>query len=59
MLLQGAVVFPGGVADPSDSDPAWATFLGSALTPLQQLKLGALRELFEETGEQAALGGTH
>jgi len=49
--FQGAVVFPGGVVETTDHSDNWAEFLGlRGLTRLQVLRLGAIRELFEETG---------
>ena len=49
----GAYVFPGGVLDPSDSDPFWADVLPEIPNlPPDGLPaaVAALRELFEETG---------
>jgi len=48
--FRGAVVFPGGVVDAADQDATWEEYLGTPLTSIQRLKLGAIRELFEETG---------
>lgn len=49
----GAYVFPGGVLDPSDSDPFWAGVLPEIRNLPQDGRaaaVAALRELFEETG---------
>lgn len=49
----GALVFPGGKIDPSDDDPQWMdhTRGWNDIPPEHRaLRIGALRELFEETG---------
>jgi len=47
----GAYVFPGGVIDPEDDDPALADRFGPAVAGEERHALvAALRELFEETG---------
>eukprot|EP00747_Dinoflagellata_sp_TGD_P018752 gnl/TRDRNA2_/TRDRNA2_126722_c0_seq1.p1 gnl/TRDRNA2_/TRDRNA2_126722_c0~~gnl/TRDRNA2_/TRDRNA2_126722_c0_seq1.p1 ORF type:complete len:293 (-),score=53.01 gnl/TRDRNA2_/TRDRNA2_126722_c0_seq1:7-885(-) len=49
--FRGAVVFPGGVVDAADHAEEWAHILAvDQFSRRQQLKLGAVRELFEETG---------
>lgn len=46
-----AYVFPGGVIDPADGDPALEAILGSGYAGKEPAALAAgLRELFEETG---------
>lgn len=47
----GAYVFPGGVIDPEDEDPAFVERLGARATRAEPAALvAALREAFEETG---------
>ena len=52
-FASGALVFPGGKAEPGDSDPAWAA-LATGWRPdggvEQALKISAIREAFEESG---------
>lgn len=53
----GALVFPGGKADPQDRDPAWsARCFGWDEVPAMEraLRVCALREAFEESGVLAA-----
>lgn len=48
-----ALVFPGGLVDPSDSDPRWLPLIADAegaADELRTLGVAAYRELFEETG---------
>ena len=52
-FASGALVFPGGKAEPGDSDPAWAELTtdwekDGGLE--QSLKISAIREAFEESG---------
>ena len=59
-FMPGAYVFPGGVVEPSDSDPHWRTgaTAGDAAVEASDdetdasltLKVAAARELFEEAG---------
>src|SRR5882672_6544629 len=49
----GALVFPGGKIDPQDDDPKWTDHTAgwNDIPPDHRaLRIGALRELFEETG---------
>jgi 8-oxo-dGTP pyrophosphatase MutT (NUDIX family) len=49
----GALVFPGGKIDPQDDDPKWmdhTTGWNDITADHRALRIGALRELFEETG---------
>ena len=53
-----ALVFPGGAIDPDDGDPAWRDLvddLDDADLDLSALRIGAIREVWEETG--ILLGG--
>jgi 8-oxo-dGTP pyrophosphatase MutT (NUDIX family) len=52
-FASGALVFPGGKAEPGDGDPAWATLAtgwNAAGGVEQALKISAIREAFEESG---------
>ncbi len=52
-FASGALVFPGGKAEPDDSDPAWEGLaLGWAETSPDQrpLRVAAIREAYEEAG---------
>jgi 8-oxo-dGTP pyrophosphatase MutT (NUDIX family) len=52
-FASGALVFPGGKAEPGDGDPAWesyATGWDQAGGVEQALKISAIREAFEESG---------
>jgi len=46
----GAFVFPGGVVDDGDADPAWAERLPEVPDAEPGACMAAIRELFEETG---------
>eukprot|EP00929_Paragymnodinium_shiwhaense_P058397 TRINITY_DN29239_c0_g1_i1.p1 TRINITY_DN29239_c0_g1~~TRINITY_DN29239_c0_g1_i1.p1 ORF type:complete len:336 (-),score=72.20 TRINITY_DN29239_c0_g1_i1:3-1010(-) len=52
--FKGAMVFPGGVVEASDRSPGWAQLLELSQEPRersrQELKISAIRELFEEAG---------
>lgn len=54
-----ALVFPGGAIDPGDHDPAWREF-ASGFDGLAEgeraLRIGAIREVWEETGVLLADG---
>jgi 8-oxo-dGTP pyrophosphatase MutT (NUDIX family) len=52
-FASGALVFPGGKAEPGDSDPAWADLATGWRADggvEQALKISAIREAFEESG---------
>jgi len=52
-FASGALVFPGGKAEPGDQDPAWAELAAGWRVDggvEQALKISALREAFEESG---------
>jgi 8-oxo-dGTP pyrophosphatase MutT (NUDIX family) len=51
-FASGALVFPGGKADPQDFDPALTPFLdgAAATTDLRAIQVSAIREAFEECG---------
>jgi 8-oxo-dGTP pyrophosphatase MutT (NUDIX family) len=52
-FASGALVFPGGKAEPGDSDPAWETLVTGWSDEggvEQALKISAIREAFEESG---------
>jgi 8-oxo-dGTP pyrophosphatase MutT (NUDIX family) len=52
-FASGALVFPGGKAEPADADPAWESLVtgwtANGGAP-QALKISAIREAFEESG---------
>jgi 8-oxo-dGTP pyrophosphatase MutT (NUDIX family) len=51
-FASGALVFPGGKADPQDFDPALAPYLDGAATAedMRGVQVSAIREAFEECG---------
>ncbi len=52
-MFANALVFPGGVLEPSDVDDDWTrvTRGGESLTPSERgLRIAAIREVYEETG---------
>ena len=56
-----ALVFPGGAIDPDDRDAAWRELAadGGGLSPAERaLRIGAIREVWEETGILLADGET-
>lgn len=56
----GAVVFPGGKVDATDSDPGLRKYLSApdeAELPLLEYRFGGIRELFEEAGILLAESG--
>lgn len=47
----GALVFPGGKAAPSDTDPGWDAYTDGDYGPVQQdARIAAIREAYEESG---------
>ena len=51
-FVPGALVFPGGKADPADFDPALDTFLDGAISEpnMKAIQVASIREAFEECG---------
>lgn len=50
-FASGALVFPGGKANPEDADPNWDGFIdGSASGEQRTAQIAAIREAFEESG---------